>query len=265
MGSDMRLTLVSMRKMCEAGIPIAALTCYDASFANLLEAAGVDILLVGDSLGMVIQGRDTTLGVSMEDMIYHTECVCRASRRSFVMADMPFGSYQETPEMAFSNAAKLLAAGAHMVKVEGALYDTVRFLSDRGIPVCAHIGLTPQSVHRLGGYRVQGKSEEDAKRLLAEAGALQQAGAAMLLLEAIPGDLARSITAGISIPTIGIGAGRACSGQVLVLYDMLGIYPGKQARFVKNYMTDAADIHDAVKRYVDEVRRGLFPGQEHTF
>lgn len=267
MGSDMRLTLNSLQKMRQDGVPLAALTCYDASFTHLLEAGGVDILLVGDSLGMVIQGKDTTLGVSMDEMIYHTKCVSRTSKTAFIVADMPFGSYQENPEKAFSNAAKLLSAGAHMVKVEGgfSMVDTVRFLSERGIPTCAHIGLTPQSVHRLGGYRVQGKSDEDAMRLVQEAQALQQAGAAMLVMEAIPGDLAGRITAAASIPTIGIGAGNACSGQVLVLYDMLGIYPGKQAKFVKNYMTEAADILDAVKRYVDEVKRSVFPGQEHTF
>lgn len=263
----MRLTLNSINKLRQNGIPIAALTCYDASFAHLLEATGVDILLVGDSLGMVIQGKDSTLSVTMEDMIYHTRCVTQTSRKAFIVADMPFGSYQETPERAFSNAARLLAAGAQMVKVEGglAMCETIRFLSERGIPVCAHIGLTPQSVHRLGGYRVQGRSEEDAMRLMREAEALQQAGASMLVLEAIPGELGDAITAKLSIPTIGIGAGSSCSGQVLVLYDLLGIYPGKQAKFAKNYMTEASDIPDAVRRYVDEVKRGIFPGQEHTF
>ncbi len=259
------LTLDSLNGMRKEGVPIAALTCYDSSFAVLLEEAGVDILLVGDSLGMVMQGRNTTLSVSMEDMIYHTRCVSRSSGRAFIMADMPFGSYQENSEKAFANAARLLSAGAHMVKLEGPLYETVEFASKRGVPVCAHIGLTPQSVHRLGGYRVQGKSEEDARRLLGEATALEQAGASMLLMEAIPGELAAEITESLSIPTIGIGAGSACSGQVLVLYDMLGIYPGKQAKFVKNYMEGASSIRDAVSRYVEEVRKGVFPGPQHTF
>lgn len=261
----MMLTLNSLQKMRQEGTPIAALTCYDSSFAVLLEDSGVDVLLVGDSLGMVIQGKNSTLSVSMEDMIYHTKCVAQCSKSSFVMADMPFGSYQENAEKAFANAAMLLSSGAHMVKIEGTLFDTVRFLVERGIPVCAHIGLTPQSVHRIGGYRVQGRTEEDAKRLLDEAVALEEAGASMLLLEAIPGELARRITERLSIPTIGIGAGSACSGQVLVLYDMLGIYPGKQAKFVKNYMEQADGIRSAVRRYVEEVKQGIFPGPEHTF
>ena len=254
-------------KLRDEGMPIAALTCYDSSFTALLESAGVDILLVGDSLGMVIQGGDSTLGVSMEDMIYHTRCVSRSSSRAFIMADMPFGSYQENREKAFANAARLMAAGAHMVKIEGghAMADTTAFIAARGIPVCAHIGLTPQSVHSLGGYRVQGRNEDDAERLLGEAAALQDAGAAMLLLEAIPGRLAERITASAAIPTIGIGAGKDCSGQVLVLYDMLGIYPGKTARFVKDYMAGAASISGAVQAYVAEVKARRFPGPEHTF
>ncbi|NNM82473.1 MAG: 3-methyl-2-oxobutanoate hydroxymethyltransferase [Burkholderiales bacterium] len=249
------------------GIPIAVLTCYDASFASLLEEAGVDILLVGDSLGMVIQGGHSTLGVSMEDMIYHTRCVSSASSRAFIVSDLPFGSYQENREKAFANAAKLMASGAHMVKIEGgfAMTDTTNFLSSRGIPVCAHIGLTPQSVHSLGGYRVQGRDEGNALRILEEARALQDAGASMIVLEAIPGELAGKITASLSIPTIGIGAGKNCSGQVLVLYDLLGIYPGKAARFVRNYMDGASSIQDAVRHYVEDVRRGAFPGPEHTF
>ncbi len=253
--------------MKSEGIPIAALTCYDSSFASLLEEAGVDILLVGDSLGMVIQGGHSTLGVSMEDMIYHTRCVSSASSRSFIISDLPFGSYQENREKAFANAAKLMASGAHMVKIEGgfAMADTTNFLSSRGIPVCAHIGLTPQSVHSLGGYRVQGRDEGNALRILEEAGALQDAGASMIVLEAIPGELAGRITASLSIPTIGIGAGKNCSGQVLVLYDLLGIYPGKAARFVRNYMDGASSIPDAVRHYVEDVRHGAFPGPEHTF
>ena len=263
----MMLTLSGLLKMREEGRPIAALNCYDASFAALLEEAGVDILLVGDSLGMVVQGKGTTLSVSMDEMVYHTRCVAEGASRAFIMADMPFGSYQENPEQAFSNAAQLLAAGAHMVKIEGGLpmVETVRFLADRGVPVCAHIGLTPQSVHRLGGYRVQGKSEAEARRLLGDAAALEVAGASLLLMEAIPGELAGEITESLSIPTIGIGAGSACSGQVLVSYDMLGIYPGKQAKFVKNFMIGSGSILDAVKHYVDEVKSGAFPALEHTF
>ena len=263
----MMLTLNDLFKMRREGRPIAALTCYDASFAALLEAAGVDVLLVGDSLGMVIQGASTTLSVSMEEMNYHTKCVAVASKHAFIVADMPFGSYQENPEKAFCNAATLIASGAHMVKIEGGLpmADTVKFLADRGIPVCAHVGLTPQSVHRLGGYRVQGKTDDEARDLLNSASALEAAGASMLVLEAIPGELASEITDSLTIPTIGIGAGGACSGQVLVVYDMLGIYPGKQAKFVKNFMVGSTSIQEAVRHYVEEVRSGTFPGPEHTF
>ena len=216
---------------------------------------------------MVLQGFDSTLPVTLDDMAYHTACVARGSRCAFVLADMPFGTSQVSPQQTFANAARLMVAGAQMVKIEGGaeMADTVHFLSTRGIPVCAHIGLTPQSVHQLGGYRVQGRSTADAQRLVADAQALQQAGAAMLLLEAVPAALASEITAIVSIPTIGIGAGAACSGQVLVLHDMLDIYPGKKARFVKNYMQGATSIAEAVRLYVDEVKRGSFPGAEHSF
>ncbi len=263
----MRMTLSDLRAMREKGDRIAVLTCYDASFAALLEANGVDMLLVGDSLGMVLQGHETTLPVTLVDMVYHTACVARGAKRAFIVADMPFGTFQISPEQAFEHAARLMAAGAQMVKVEGGarMADTIAFLTERGIPVFAHIGLTPQSVHQLGGYRVQGRSETDAKRLLDDAVAVERAGAGMLLLEAIPAALAAEITARLSIPTIGIGAGAGCSGQVLVLHDMLDIYPGKKARFVKNYMLGAQSVGDAVARYVREVKAGTFPAREHTF
>ena len=256
-----------MQALRAKGEKIAVLTCYDASFATLLEASGVDVLLVGDSLGMVLQGHASTLPVTLDDMIYHTNCVARAAQRAFIVSDMPFGTFQASPQEAFEHAARLLAAGAHMVKLEGGavMADTVAFLTRRGIPVCAHIGLTPQSVHQLGGYRVQGRSTADAQQLVQDARALEAAGAGLVVLETIPALLAAEITAQLDIPTIGIGAGGECSGQVLVLYDMLDIYPGRKARFVKNYMQGAASIADAVARYVREVKAGTFPGAEHGF
>jgi 3-methyl-2-oxobutanoate hydroxymethyltransferase len=249
------------------GEKIAMLTCYDASFAALLEANGVDVLLVGDSLGMVLQGYETTLPVTLGDMVYHTACVARGAKRAFILSDMPFGTFQISPQETFAHAAQLMAAGAQMVKLEGgaSMVETVRFLTERGIPVCGHIGLTPQSVHQLGGYRVQGKESAAAQKLLQDAVALEQAGAGVLVLEAVPALLAMEITAQLTIPTIGIGAGAACSGQVLVLHDMLDIYPGKKASFVKNYMQGATSIAAAVANYVAEVKAGSYPAQEHSF
>jgi len=263
----MRTTLTALQELRAKGEKIAVLTCYDASFASLLETNGVDMLLVGDSLGMVLQGHETTLPVTLDDMVYHTACVARGSERAFIVADMPFGTSQVSPEKTFEHAARLMAAGAQIVKLEGgaAMADTIAFLVQRGIPVFAHIGLTPQSVHQMGGYHVQGKSASAAQQVLQDAVAVEQAGASMLLLEAVPAHLAEEITANVAIPTIGIGAGAACSGQVLVLYDMLGIYPGKKPRFVKNYMQGAASIADAVARYVREVKAGEFPAAEHSF
>jgi 3-methyl-2-oxobutanoate hydroxymethyltransferase len=263
----MRTTLTDLQALRGKGERIAVLTCYDASFAALLEANGVEVLLVGDSLGMVLQGYESTLPVTLEQMVYHTACVARGSRHAFIIADMPFGTFQAGPEKAFEHAAQLLAAGAQMVKLEGgkAMADTIAYLTGRGVPVCAHAGLTPQSVHQLGGYRVQGRSDADAQRLLDDAAAVEQAGAGMLVLETIPALLAAEITAQLAIPTIGIGAGADCSGQVLVLHDMLDIYPGKKARFVKNYMQGATSIADAVARYVREVKSGAFPDAERSF
>ena len=263
----MRTTMTKLQTMRGKDEKIVVLTCYDASFAALLEAQGVDVLLVGDSLGMVLQGHETTLPVSLDDMVYHTTCVARGSKQAFIMSDMPFGTFQVSPEKTFEHATRLMAAGAQMVKLEGgeAMAETVRFLTGRGIPVCGHIGLTPQSVHQLGGYRVQGKESSDAQKLLEDAAALEQSGAGMIVLEAVPALLAAEITAALSIPTIGIGAGAACSGQVLVLHDMLDIYPGKKARFVKNFMQGADSIATAVKNYVAEVKAGSFPAKEHTF
>lgn len=243
------------------------LTCYDASFAILLERAGVDALLVGDSLGMVISGHPSTLPVTLDEMIYHTRCVAAGARSALVIADMSFGSYQASPEQAYVNAARLMAAGAQMVKVEGGawLARTVEFLLARGIPVCGHLGLQPQSVHRLGGYKAQGKSEASAQTLRDDTHALAIAGIDLLVLEMVPAALAAALTTEFPVPTIGIGAGPACSGQVLVLYDMLGIYAGKPARFVRNFMTGSESIEAAVVAYVKAVKEGSFPGPEHCF
>ena len=258
-------TVPGLAAMARQGEKIAMLTCYDASFAALLERAGVDALLIGDSLGMVIGGQRTTLSVTLEEMIYHTRCVAASARSALVIADMSFGSYQASPEQAYAHAARLVAAGAQMVKVEGGawLARTVEFLVARGVPVCGHLGLQPQSVHRLGGYKLQGKSDESARVLREDARALALAGAELVVLEMIPAALAAEVTADIAVPTIGIGAGPHCSGQVLVLYDMLGIYPGKPARFVRNFMTGAASIEEAVRAYVQAVKDGSFPGPEH--
>jgi 3-methyl-2-oxobutanoate hydroxymethyltransferase len=253
--------------MRDKGEKIAMLTCYDASFATLLETNGVDVLLVGDSLGMVIQGRESTLPVTIEQMAYHTSCVASGAQQAFIIVDMPFGTSQISPRETFAYAVQLMTAGAHMVKLEGGteMAETVQFLTSRGIPVCGHIGLTPQSVHQLGGYRVQGKGDVAAQKLIKDALALQQAGAGMIVLEAIPAALGAKVTAQLNIPTIGIGAGVKCSGQVLVVYDMLGIYPGKKARFVKDFMVGADSIGQAIANYVTEVKAGDFPTPEHSF
>jgi 3-methyl-2-oxobutanoate hydroxymethyltransferase len=261
------VTLPRLREMRANGEPIAMLTCYDASFARLLDANGVDCILVGDSLGMVIQGRTDTLPVSVADVAYHTRCVARGLAAAWLIADLPFGSYQAGPVQAFDSAVALMQAGAKMVKLEGGawLAPTVAFLVERGIPVCAHLGLTPQSVHALGGYRVQGRSEAEAERLLADARALDAAGAAMLVLELVPSALAERVTQAVAMPTIGIGAGNAVSGQVLVLHDMLDVYPGRKPRFVRNFMRGQADIGSAVAAYVAAVKDRSFPAPEHGY
>ena len=258
------LTLHRLREMHAAGDRIAMLTCYDASFARLLDAASVDCLLVGDSLGMVLQGQASTVPVRLEEMAYHTRCVARGNRTAWVIGDLPFGSYQESREQALRSATVLMRSGAHMVKLEGGGWtaDTVRFLADRGIPVCAHLGLTPQSVHALGGYRVQGRDDHGAALLKQHAGELADAGAAMLVLELVPSALAAQITAALTIPVIGIGAGVQCSGQVLVLHDMLGLTAGKLPRFVRNFMEGSASVQDAVRRYVAAVKNQSFPDAE---
>ena len=263
----MRVTIPQVQERARSGEKLAMLTCYDASFARISEAAGVDMLLVGDSLGMVIQGHDSTLPVTIEETEYHVRAVARGSEKALVVADMPFGSFQSSREQAFGNAARLMAAGAQMVKLEGGavMVETTRFLVDRGIPVCAHIGLTPQSVNTLGGYRVQGKSEEAADRLVADAKALEQSGASIVLMEAMPAAVAKRVTQSLGVPTIGIGAGIDVSGQVLVVYDMLDIYPGRKARFVKNFLAGKPSVQSAIEAYVKAVKDGTFPGQEHSF
>lgn len=252
--------------MKRAGERIACLTCYDASFARLLDKAGIEVLLVGDSLGMVLHGRDTTLAVRLADMIYHCSHVRRGAERGLVVGDMPFMSYA-SPYQALRNAARLLSeGGAQVVKLEGGawLAETVRLLSERGVPVCAHLGLLPQSIHRLGGYRVQGRGPEAALRIREDARTLEEAGAVMLVLECVPRALAAEITASLAIPVIGIGAGVECDGQVLVLYDMLGV-SGKSPKFSKDFLASNGTIQAAVEDYVRAVKAGEFPGQEHGF
>jgi 3-methyl-2-oxobutanoate hydroxymethyltransferase len=260
------VTLPALLAMRAAGEKITMLTCYDASFASLMDRCGVEMLLIGDSLGMVCAGYDSTLPVTLADVAYHTASVVRGNKHAFVLSDLPFGTYG-SKEQAYDNCAALMRAGAQMVKIEGGawLADTVRFLTERGIPVCAHIGLTPQFVHQLGGYKVQGKTGEGAEQLKRDATALQDAGAAMVLLEAVPAALGKEVTALLHVPTIGIGAGPDCSGQVLVMHDLLGVFPGRKARFVKNFMEGQASIDAAVGAYVAAVKDGSFPAPEHCF
>ena len=262
------LTLHRLREMHATGEKISMLTCYDAAFARVLDAAAVDCLLVGDSLSMVLQGQPSTVPVTLEEMCYHTRCVARGNHTAWIIGDMPFGSYQESREQAQRSATRLMQAGAHMVKLEGGGWtvDTVRFLVERGIPVCAHLGLTPQSVHALGGYRIQGRTDDSAARLKQHATELADAGAAMLVLELIPTTLAQEITTALPIPVIGIGAGVQCSGQVLVLHDMLNITTGKLPRFVRNFMEGSTGVDDAVRRFVAAVKDQSFPDPAlHTY
>ena len=262
------VTLSTIKEMKRRGEKITCLTAYDYSFSSLLDRAGIDMVMVGDSLGMVMQGHDSTLPVSVADMVYHSRCVARGVSRALLIVDMPFMSYQQSPQHAIASAGRLMQkGGAQVVKLEGGepMAETVRFLVGRGIPVCAHLGLTPQSVHQLGGYRVQGRETTDAERIRRDAKLLQDAGASLLVLEAVPSELAKTITAELEIPTIGIGAGKDCDGQVLVLQDMLGIYPRPSPKFSKNFMTGAAGIEAAVTAYISAVKAGSFPGPEHSF
>ncbi len=259
-------TIHTLKNMKAAGEKIAMLTCYEASFARLMSEQGVDVLLVGDSLGMAVQGKSSTLPVSLDDICYHTAAVARGNEQALIMADLPFGSYQQSKEQAFAAAAQLMAAGAHMVKLEGGAWiaETTAFLQQRGIPVCAHIGLTPQSVNTLGGYKVQGRGAA-AAQLMDDAQAHANAGADVVLMECVPAQLAAQVTAALSCPTIGIGAGVDCDGQVLVMHDMLGIYHGKTAKFVKNFMQGQSSIQAAIASYVAEVKAKTFPAEIHSF
>ena len=261
-----RVTLSSLRRHKENGERFARLTAYDARFARLIEDAGVEVILVGDSLGNVVQGRETTLPVTMDQMVYHTACVARGCERALIVADLPFMSCA-TPEDALHNAARLMKEGqAHVVKLEGGavVLDTVRRLTEQGIPVCGHLGLLPQSVHKLSGYRVQGRDEVSAEAIVADARALAQAGADMLVLESVPAALARQVAQTVAIPVIGIGAGAEVDAQVLVLYDLLGITP-RPPKFAKDFVAENDSIAEAVAAYVRAVQAGEFPGPEHTF
>ena len=275
------ILLENLQKLVNSGEKIAMLTCYDATFAKLMELAGVDILLVGDSLGMVLQGAENTLNVSMHHMTYHTKMVKNGAPNTLIMADMPIGSYEQDSEAAYKNALWLVKSGAHIVKFEGGgkRVETARYLVERGIPVCAHLGFTPQSVNQLGGYKIQGKTEESAEQILVDAKAMSEAGTSFVLLEMVPAALAKKITESIQVPTIGIGASVDCTGQVLVLQDLLGIYTGaaskkmedfKSPRFVKNFLAESAvdgkaSIQAAVEAYVKAVKDKTFPAAEHSY
>lgn len=261
-----RITTAALTTMKRRGEPIVCLTCYDAAFCRVLEDAGVDVLLIGDSLGMVLQGHTSTVPVTVEQVAYHSACVSRASERALVVADLPFMS-AATPERAIDAAVRLMGeGGATMVKIEGgaALAPTVRTLTRFGAPVCAHLGLLPQTVHQLGGYRYQGKDAAGAAQIRDDALALQEAGASLLVLECVPADLAAEISALVSIPVIGIGAGNRCDGQVLVLHDMLGLTPGRPPKFSKDFLAGHGSVREAVAAYVSAVRSRAFPGPEHT-
>ncbi|MDP3391275.1 MAG: 3-methyl-2-oxobutanoate hydroxymethyltransferase [Methylococcaceae bacterium] len=258
------LTVNDLAAMKQRSEKITCLTAYDASFSAVIDKVGIDVMLVGDSLGNVIQGQSTTLPVTLRDLVYHTQCVAKTRRRAFIVADLPFLGYI-TPVLAAKNAGKLLRAGAQMVKLEGAKIDCVNFLVDQGIPVCGHLGLLPQSINLLGGYKVQGREPEAAQKLIDDAHLLQQAGAQLLLLECVPAALAKDISSQLDIPVIGIGAGVDCDGQVLVLYDMLGIGVGNRPRFSKDFLQDAASIEEAIASYHQAVKQLTFPSAEHSF
>jgi len=261
-----KVTVASLLKMKQEQQKITALTAYDASFAKLFDDQGIDIILIGDSLGMVLQGADDTLGVTTQEIAYHTKCVRSSANRAFVISDMPFMSYS-SPEVAYKNAASLMRAGASMVKLEGGewLLDTIKGLVERSVPVCGHLGLTPQSVHVLGGFKVQGRENAQAEKLIAAAKSLEQAGIQLLVLECVPTQLAAMVSETLSIPVIGIGAGAKTDGQILVMHDMLGISANYMPKFSKNYLQEIGNIPDAVSQYISEVKALNFPGPEHSF
>ncbi len=261
-----KITTASLLNMKQQGEKISTITAYDASFAKLFDQAGIHAILIGDSLGMVLQGQDSTLPVTIDDMAYHTRCVKRGVEETLIIADMPFMSYA-SQEQALANAALLMQAGASMVKMEGGawLNDTISALVERGIPVCAHLGLTPQSVNILGGFKVQGRDDDKAQQIIADAKALEAAGAQLLVLECIPATLGEAITQALTIPTIGIGAGKDTDGQILVMHDALGIACNYMPKFSRNFLKDTGDIKKAVELYISEVSEGNFPGDEHIF
>ncbi len=262
-----KVTTRTLRQMKTAGSTIACITAYDAAFAAIIDAAGMDVILVGDSVGMVVQGRATTIPVTVEEIIYHTQLVARGSSRAMLMADMPFMSYASESDCLRNAARMMKEGGAEIVKLEwGELeIDMVARLTECGVPVCAHLGLTPQAIHKFGGYRVQGREEKTAQKMKEDARALEEAGADVLLLECVPSGLAAEITRDAGVPVIGIGAGPDCDGQILVLYDVLDIAPGKRTRFSKNFMAQEGSIHGAIETYVREVRNGEFPTAEYAF
>ncbi len=261
-----KITTSTLLKMKQQGEKISTITAYDASFAKLFDQAGIHAILIGDSLGMVLQGQDDTLAVSIDDMVYHTQCVKRGVENSLIIADMPFMSYANL-EQALTNAAKLMQAGASMIKIEGGawLVDTIKALVERGIPVCAHLGLTPQSVNVFGGFKVQGRNDAQAQQMVKDALALEAAGAQLLVLECIPAPLGKAISEAITIPTIGIGAGKDTNGQILVMHDALGISCSYMPKFSRNFLQETGDIKKSIELYICEVSLGNFPGEDHIF
>jgi 3-methyl-2-oxobutanoate hydroxymethyltransferase len=260
------ITINTLQGMKASGEKFAVLAAYDATFAHFISEAEVEVILVGDSLGMVVQGHDSTLPVTVEQIAYHTAAVKRGAKRSLIMADMPFMSYGDS-DTALKNAATLMQAGAHMVKLEGGawLADTISKMSERGIPACAHLGLTPQSVNKFGGYKVQGRDADHAQQIMSDALTLEQAGADLLVLECVPTPLATEIARVLTIPVIGIGAGPNTDAQVLVLYDMLGLTPSRAPKFTRNFLLGQEDIPAALRTYVEAVKAGTFPAEEHSF
>ncbi len=261
------VTVTRLREMKAGGEKIVSVTAYDAGFAAQAEAAGIDVILVGDSLGMVVQGHASTLPVSLDHMVYHSACVARGAHRPLLVTDLPFMSYRDVPHALASSARLIAEGGAAMVKLEGAGWtlEVIAALAERDVAVCAHLGLTPQSVHKLGGYRVQGREAAAAERLKADALAVEHAGADLLVLECVPSALAVEITRSLRIPTIGIGAGPDCDGQVLVMHDLLGVTPGRPPRFAKNFLAGAGSVEAAFAAYAEAVRSGAFPGHEHGY
>lgn len=261
-----KITISTLLKHKVSGNKITALTAYDASFAKLFDEQGVDVLLIGDSLGMVLQGQDSTLPVTVADIAYHTRAVNAGAHSAFIVADMPFMSYA-TPAQTYESAAALMAAGASMVKLEGGawLCESITGLKQRGVPVCGHLGLTPQSVNVFGGFKVQGREENKAQQLVEDAKALEAAGAQMLVLECVPTALAKTVSESLEIPVIGIGAGNGTDGQILVMHDMFGVSANYMPKFSKNYLSETGDLRKAVSLYIEEVKNGQFPGPEHSF